>query len=360
MDFTTKINNLSKTIDERKDKVFNEESTKNSLILPFIQALGFDVFDPDEVLPEYTTDIGTKRGEKVDYAIMYNGSPVTIIECKPYRDKLASHNSQIVRYFNVSPAKFAIITNGVDYEFYTDVDNKNIMDQTPFMSFDITKITPLQIEELKNFTKNLIENIDSFYENISIVKHQREVKILLHKELTSEPSDEFVRHFASGVGVKRVTSNVLETFAKIVKKSRTEIIGELVNDRLNEALNKEKQRTEEELLENEEETTKFKRGIETTEDELQAYYVVRSIVSDESDMNRITKRDVKSYFNVLYDDNNRKPICRFYFNNPNNMQIGIFGTDKEETKFHIDKIDDIYKYKKQLIDIVVYYEETFN
>ena len=128
MSFYDDIKNFSQRIVTLKDSIQTEEATKMSLIVPFFQLLGYDVFNPAEFCPEYTADVGIKKGEKVDYAIIVNDEPSILIECKWCGDSLDKHGSQLFRYFGTSPAKFGILTNGVLYRFYTDLDESNKMD----------------------------------------------------------------------------------------------------------------------------------------------------------------------------------------------------------------------------------------
>ncbi|GHU96731.1 hypothetical protein FACS1894156_8070 [Bacteroidia bacterium] len=138
MDFKDSLVQLAARIEKLKGNIATEEATKNALIMPFIQALGYDVFDPTEIVPEFTCDIGTKKGEKIDYAIMQNGKPAVLIECKHWQQNLELHDNQLLRYFNVANAKFGILTNGITYRFYTDLEAPNKMDEKPFMEITLT------------------------------------------------------------------------------------------------------------------------------------------------------------------------------------------------------------------------------
>ena len=129
MDFIDEIKQYSKRVSNLKDSLSTEEATKTSLIMPFFALLGYDVFNPEEFVPEYTADVGIKKGEKVDYAILSNGEPVMLIECKAVKEELKKHDSQLFRYFGTSKAKFAILTNGIIYRFFTDLDEPNKMDE---------------------------------------------------------------------------------------------------------------------------------------------------------------------------------------------------------------------------------------
>ena len=137
MDFKDSIKQISERIETLKANLPTEEATKTALIMPFINALGYDVFNPLEVLPEMCCDIGTKKGEKIDYAIMKDGEPIILIECKHWEQDLNLHDNQLLRYFNVSKAKFGVLTNGITYRFYTDLSEPNIMDEKPFLEINM-------------------------------------------------------------------------------------------------------------------------------------------------------------------------------------------------------------------------------
>ena len=136
MDLIDTLTALSNRIPKVLKTIQTEEATKNALIMPFIQALGYNVFDPFEVAPEYTADVGTKKNEKVDYVIMREDRPCILIECKSSSTNLnINHASQLFRYFGVTEARFAILTNGIDYKFFTDIEAPNKMDERPFSNF---------------------------------------------------------------------------------------------------------------------------------------------------------------------------------------------------------------------------------
>lgn len=137
MEFSEQLLQFAKRVDVLKDSISTEEATKTSLIMPFFSLLGYDVFDPSEFLPEFTADVGIKKGEKVDYAILQDGKPVIIIEAKSVQRNLEKHDSQLFRYFATTSAKFAILTNGIRYRFFTDLDNSNKMDELPFLDFNL-------------------------------------------------------------------------------------------------------------------------------------------------------------------------------------------------------------------------------
>ncbi|MFD2551365.1 type I restriction endonuclease [Bizionia sediminis] len=348
MELFSKLKGLAEKVEQLKDKIDTEESTKHAFTLPFINILGYDTFNPTEVIPEFTADLGLKKGEKVDYAIIQNDNPILIIECKHWKQNLDVHNSQLFRYFHVSKTRFALLTNGIQYRFYTDLEESNKMDEKPFLEFDITKLKESTVKEIEKFHKSKFD-ISLIVDNASNLKYTREIKSLIDQEI-SEPSQDFVKLFANKAYNGRLTSKVMEEFTEIVNKAFNQIISEKVNDRLNSALNKEqeKQQAEEEI----EEQPKSK--IETTEEELEGYRIVVAILRRKIEKNRIVYRDTQSYFGVLLDDNNRKPICRLHLNS-GTKYISLFDQNKTEIREKIESIDDIYKFENQLLNTIENY-----
>ena len=348
MEIQAQLKALSEKIDVLKDQIQTEEATKTAFTLPFINLLGYDIFNPTEVVPEFTADIGLKKGEKVDYAIFQNGSPILIIECKHWREDLDVHNSQLYRYFNVTKARFALLTNGIEYRFYTDLDETNKMDEKPFLGFDITNMKDQIVTEIIKIHKSNFD-VDKIFNNASSLKYTKEIKKIFNQEL-NEPSDEFVRLFASKVYSGKLTEKIKIQFKELVQKAITQQISEKVNDRLQNALNKEEEKQIQEEVVIEEESK-----IVTTDEELEGYRIVVAILRRIIDKNRIAQRDTQSYFGVLLDDNNRKPICRLHFNG-STKYIGTFDKDKKETRYPIEAIDDIYNFEDQLIETIGFYE----
>ena len=334
MELFNQLKGLADKVEQLKEQIGTEESTKHAFTLPFINILGYDAFNPTEVVPEFTADLGLKKGEKVDYAIFQQGEPILIVECKHWKQDLNVHNSQLFRYFHVTKTRFALLTNGIIYRFYTDLEETNKMDEKPFLEFDITKLKESTVKEIEKFHKSKFD-VSSIVDNASNLKYTREIKALIDNEI-KDPSQDFVKIFASKSYSGRLTSKVMEEFTEIVSKAFSQIISEKVNDRLNSALNKEEEKQKTEDAETEEEP---KSKIETTEEELESYQI---------DKSRIVHRDTQSYFGILFDDNNRKPICRLHLNG-GNKYISLFDENRKETKTQIESIDDIYKFEDQLL-----------
>lgn len=349
MDFKDSIKQLGERVNTLKDQIQTEEATKNAFIMPFLQALGYDVFNPLEVVPEFISDIGLKKGEKIDYAIFKDGLPTILIECKHWKENLSVHDGQLLRYFHVSKAKFGILTNGICYRFYTDLVDANKMDEKPFLEFNINEIKDIQIEELKKFHKSVFDTA-SIVNTASELKYTNELKQLIQQEFIN-PSEAFVKHFAKQVYPSNVSAKVLEQFTNLTKKSIQQHIADLINERLTAAIKKEddKVKEEEALIASKLEEVK----VVTTEEELEAFMIVKSILRQKVKVDRIHYRDAQSYFAILLDDNNRKTICRLYLNGGKKF-IGTFDEQKNEKKVELTSLDDIFSCSDALLNSIDY------
>ena len=356
MDFKDTIKQLSERIEKLKGNITTEEATKNAFIMPFINALGYDVFNPLEVLPEMTCDIGMKKGEKIDYAIMQEEEPVILIECKHWSQDLNLHDNQLIRYFNVSKAKFGVLTNGIIYKFYTDLEEPNKMDSKPFLEVNLTDIRDSQIEALKKFHKSYF-NIDNVLSSASELKYMSELKNVIAKEI-SDPSPEFVRYFSRQVYDGMITAKLLDQFTSLTKKAFSSYMNESISDRLRTALKTEEIQELKQLPENNEvnDAEEIEKKIVTTEEEMESYFIVKSILRSNVDIARVVHRDTQTYFGILLDDNNRKPICRMYFNGISKKYVATFDENKKEIKHEIHDLNDIYEYSDILIQTVKNYD----
>jgi len=354
MDFKDQIKQLAERVEKMKPQLLTEEATKNALIMPFIQTLGYDVFNPLEVVPEYISDVGMKKGEKVDYAIMNEGSPVILIECKGVNDKLVNHDAQLIRYFHSTPAKFAILTNGQLFKFYTDLDDTNKLDDKPFLEFDLSSIKEQQVSELRKFHKSYFD-IDNILSTASELKYSNEIKAILNQE-SEEPTEAFIKFFTNQVYAGNSTAKVVEQFRSIVKKSVSQWISDMVSNRLKSALEKESESDKQEAEKTDESTENQepKSNIETTEEELEGFYIIKGILRQKVSSERIFHRDTQTYFGIILDDNNRKPICRLWLNG-NKKYLELFDEKKAGTKHEINSLDDIYNHTEHLLKTVEFY-----
>lgn len=356
MDLKDQLKQLSERIERLKDNIHTEEAAKNAFVLPFLQAIGYDVFDPMEVIPEYTADIGLKKGEKVDYAILKNGQPIILIECKHLTEDLVVHSSQLLRYFHTSKAKFGILTNGIVYRFYTDLEAQNKMDTVPFLDINMLDLKENQIEEIKKFHKSYFD-VDSIVTTANELKHLMALKNQLMAEF-SNPSENFVTFFTKQVYNGRLTAKVLEQFTILVKKSFVQFINDLITDRLKSALKKETEPSEKPEDKSQFATIESATDkVVTTTEEMEAFFIVKSILRTRVSADRVFYRDFQSFFSILLDDTIRKTVCRLYLHNTKKMQIGIFDLqDKKEKYFDLVSLDDIYKYSELLIQALDIYK----
>ena len=355
VDLADRLQEISGRIRARADKVTTEEATKTAMVMPFIaHILGYNVFDPSEVIPEYTADVGTKKGEKVDYAIFQDEQPILLFECKQFgapldRDQI----SQLYRYFSVTDVRFGVLTDGGVYQFYSDIEEQNRMDMHPFLEFNLLDPDTVDVVELKRFTKTQFD-ADTILANARDLKFTREVLRLLHTEW-QDPSEDFVRLLASRVydGVK--TKRVMEQFTRATKKAQRQFVAGQVNERLKVALSSAD--TEDEDTQPEESDTEDSTGIITTEEEWQAYYAVSAILSDAVDPQRVTIKDYLNHCNILLDNNRKQPICRLYFNSTQ-KKVGLIDDGRELEKVPLNAIGDLFDFADHLRETVYRYLES--
>ncbi|HZH98891.1 MAG TPA: type I restriction endonuclease [Fimbriimonadaceae bacterium] len=359
-DLIDDIRAISAKIEKSRDLVSTEEATKNAFVMPFIAALGYDVFDPTEVTPELVADVGIKKGEKIDYAILKSGNPIMLFECKHHGANLdTEHASQLFRYFSCTECRVAVLTNGVEYRFFTDLEAPNKMDSKPFLVFKITDFPESLIPELKKLTKAAFD-IDAVLSTANELKYMREIKTLLAQQLVA-PNDDFVRFCAIGIGIPRLTPAVKEQFTQLTRKALGEFISDRLSDKLKSALGASapdvsyETRVATEFVDSESKQDKDPE-IKTTEEELEAYYIVKAILRDVVDVRRVNHRDQKSYFGILLDDNNRKPIVRLHFNAQKQKYIGLFDEARNEERVPISDADDIYAHAERIRATIMRYE----
>jgi predicted type IV restriction endonuclease len=361
VDFIDKIRELSARIPKQLDLIQTEEATKNALIMPFIASLGYDVFNPGEVTPELNADVGIKKGEKVDYAILRDGKPIILFECKHHAADLGkTHASQLYRYFSVTEARFGVLTNGLQYWFYTDLEAPNKMDGKPFFEFNMLDVRESAVEELKKFTKSAFD-LNNILTTANELKYTREIRRIMAEQL-QEPSEDFVKFFAAQIYTGKLTQAVRGQFAQLTRQALRAFINDQINERLKTALTAE---TAPAAPAEAPPATVAPAAVfvetptvVTTDEEREAYLVIKAILRDLVDVRRIAMRDVQSYCGILLDDNNRKPICRLHFNGAQKY-LGFFDGAKDgqkEDRQPIEQIDDLYRYAERLRMTVTRYE----
>lgn len=363
MSFEDDIKEFTKTIPDKLEHIDSEETSKIALITPFLRLMGYDTTNPAEVKAEYTADVGTKQGEKVDFAILENGEPLIFIECKSATNELTNDNiSQLFRYFSITDIQIGILTNGVEYKFFTTGEDNNRMDEKPFLDIDLLNLTKKDIKELEKFKKSNFD-IDEVVSRADNLKYRNLIKKTLLSEF-EEPSEDFIKAIGQQVYEGRLTPNIKERFGNIISVAINEIINEKVNKTLSDAVaSNETQQEDNNAVEAEEEIID-EDGIITTDVEKEGYFIVRSIASEVVDPDLIAIRDRKHYCNILFDNNQRYPIVRFYFNNEDHLRVEFYDEitltsngGKIGEKVDIENVSDLYKYKERILKVVNDYLE---
>jgi hypothetical protein len=357
--FEDEIKEFTKSIPAKLEHIDSEETSKIALITPFLRLMGYDTTNPAEVKAEYTADVGTKQGEKVDFAILEDGHPIIFIECKSATNELSTDNiSQLFRYFSITDIQIGILTNGIEYKFFTTGEDNSRMDEKPFLDIDILNLTKKDIKELEKF-KKVNFDIDEVVSRADNLKYRNLIKKTLLSEFEN-PSEEFIRAIGKQVYDGILTQNVKEKFGTIIAVAISEIINEKINKTLSDAVaSNEEEQEDNNAVEAEEEINE---EVVTTELEKEAYFIVKSIASEIIDVNRVAMRDRKHYCNILFDDNQRFPIVRLYFNNANHLRVEFYDNitltkngGKIGDKIDIEDVSDLYSHKKRILNVIKEY-----
>ncbi len=334
------------------DKIQTEEATKTAFVMPFLQMLGYDVFNPLEVVPEYISDVGLKKGEKVDYAICFDGVPAILIECKACNSELSLDNEgQLLRYYHVSKAEFGILTNGIVYKFYTDLEEKNKMDAKPFLEINLLEPDKVKVSELEKFCKTNFDAVN-IRKTADMLKCANAVKGAVAAELDS-PSDEFVKIIFKKIGCCGSIFNdkAKDKISPLVKSAIDAMINEKVKASLSSALDATAKDAA--AIDAVHQPT-TESAITTTDEEIQAFNIIRAIASEVLSPERIVMKDAKTYCAILFDNNNRKPIARLLFNNLERLQIVLFDGEVED-KVNLDKLEDLFMLRSRIVVTVKKY-----
>jgi hypothetical protein len=351
VEFEERLAALATKVKSQRGDIKTEEATKNAFVMPFISTiLGYDVFNPIEVVPEFIADVGMKKGEKIDYAIMREGDVQILIECKISTGALRiEHASQLYRYFAVTKARIAVLTNGEVYQFFTDLDAPNMMDSKPFLVLDLANIDESLVPELVKLTKDVFD-LDSVINAAEELKYIGQLKRLVASQF-KEPEDEWIKFLTTRVYDGSFTQKVKEQFRTLVPKATAQFLNDQVNERLKTAL------VSPSFVSDVPDVPVEAMGsgaiahaeqavgdIVTTPEELEGFNIVKAIACSEVKPQRIVHRDGQSYFAILLDDNNRKTIARLHFNQKKQKYVGTFDDNKVETRHPIASLEDIYQY----------------
>lgn len=322
MDFVDKISDWQSHAREQiklieMDPDPKEEDTKIAVIQPFInKVLGYNTANLNEVKSEVNTDYGSF---KIDYAIFKDGAPIILIECKKCADILdKKYLNQLKTYYpgiKGAKSKFGILTNGIQYQFYTDIQDENILDSKPFFEFNLLNINDSDIKILSYFNKS--EDINNARQIAEELKKRKDLRNKI-EELLEDPPKDFVKFMAKQVGVSFVGESVVKEYTSLIR----DVIDEYISDKTNKNLN-------------------------PTNIELEGYYIVKTLLKDIECSGKISFKKTDNSIIILYKDSNEKPICNLYLNDIIKY-IGLFQKDVEK-KIVINEIDDIYKYSDKII-----------
>lgn len=293
----------------------SEETTKQALILPFLDILGFSPFDPTKVKAEHGADFpGAKVNERVDYALFCHAVPVMFIEAKAYNENLTNHCPQLSRYFNATPeVTIAAITNGREWRFFTDLENKNVMDQAPFLTIDFDNLDVSMLDRIYRFRHDEFqpEALRTLAEeSIYLTAFAR----VISSSLRAVDSD-FVRYVAGRAGIQRqFNQRFIDSITPLVRQAVERAISETVVSGLSstpldppqvEPSAPAQAHEEADIVDPE------NSRIVTTYAERRVFDVVRDILSSDVDLQ---SKDTETYYNVLYKGKSTRWIVRYYGN----------------------------------------------
>ncbi|ELS02056.1 hypothetical protein Xen7305DRAFT_00017670 [Xenococcus sp. PCC 7305] len=358
MDFIDRVKAFAASVPQKLDSIKTEEATKNFLIMPFIQQiLGYNPFDPNELIPEYDANVGASKKFKLDYAILQDGQPVILVECKCYGIDINHdrHYTQLFSYFASTDARIGVLTDGVVYHFFADLDRNNRMDKKPFLVIDLLNLNESVIKELSKLTKSAFD-VSNAISSASELKYVGGIKALLRQQLKA-PNDEFTKYFFRELCPENAyTGRLKQDFLGYTLRGIKEFITEEMKNLLDDAVNPPKVDPKDDL-----EDLHTGEKTEFTEDERDGFYILRGILSSVVKPSRITYRDTQNYCNILLDNNGSRQIVRLHFNNPKNRKLEIYSIDingdKSSEKVSIVELDEIYKHADQFKAIVDAYEQ---
>ena len=303
--------------------ITNEEATKTALILPMLSALGYDIFNPYELIPEMDCDL-SRAGDKVDYAISINGSVRIIIECKHHKCNLSSHAPQLMKYYAASEAKCGILTNGIEYWFYSDTVKANIMDKEPFFKFNILEMGNDIVEELHMFTKERFS--DEAIQRYIRESELRDKIIKSYRANVTKMSDQFIELILESAGVAKSYDNI--GLCREILASETGFESAVQQTQENKHSSKE----ESSLVD-----------------------AARLILHDFTDPSKVFSVKYKEH-ETLFMENQSKWLCRAYEGNG----IIIFPPASERSTMDFSNASDLYKYKEHLLNAAKSYDQHTN
>jgi hypothetical protein len=320
MPFNEDISRLAEQIAQRKEHCKgNEEATKQALILPFFQVLGYDIWNPKELVPEFKAGWAVK--EKIDYAIFIEGKHAWFVEAKAVGENLANYDPQLAKYFNATPeVKVALITDGLTYKFFTDSHQPNMMDPEPFFEFNIEALSPQDIDLLSNFRRDTFDVGSVLLKAENMVYFNGFMRKM--KSMFNNPSEEFVKFIAADIYPSKFTSKALERLQPLVKQALQTTLVSMVSKGLIQGI------ADEAVEQGEVDAPKKQEKpdptpIITTEEELAAYAKIVGIIEEVAGPgHKINYKDTQTYFSIQVDKP-AKWFARLHFNNQKRNYIAF-------------------------------------
>ena len=357
--FSDKLKEFCGRVKNMRSKIKTEEATKTSLIMPFFSLLGYDVFNPLEFVPEFTADVGIKKGERVDYAIVdKKQNPLILIESKFCGENLNKHSGQLFRYFSVTSAKFGILTNGIVYQFYTDLEELNKMDSAPFLVVNLLSLKDSVIPYLQHFEKSAF-NVATLTAKANELRYHDQIKQFLAKQLTS-PTDGFITFVMSDIYKGRKTQRVIEDFRPLVKRAFTQLINDKANERLKSAMDSELTAVDvpEKIAPAAEppKVDETSAQVETVSPELnlehlETFFTIKALVHEVIADKKLTFSDGENQLEVSLGDAQDDWLCRYDYSE-NRLFINLPSGDKPFIKRQLRSADDVFLYKNLLCQCV--------
>lgn len=369
MGFAEDLRSLSIRVPGILDYTQNEAHTRSALVNPFLQALGYNTSDLREVVPEFGANVnapGVTQNKKVDYAILQDGKPQILVEVKHHRTRLDSGYASLAAYFAAAAGtEVGILTNGVVYRVYTDIERENLLDRRPFLTINMAQLSEESLADLAFLTRDGFD-VDRLKERAQDLRYIKGIKSLL-KEQYDSPSDDFVKFFFRELCPHNsFVGNLKQAFVETyVPTALQEFLREEIDALFDEVREMREIASLPEPSTPETETAvdtarEEESSIETTEEEWQGYAIIKSLLNGKVDLDRVAIRDCISYCGILLDNNNSKPLCRLHFNT-RNKRISLFDREgstaaDREDKIEIGSINDLYQYGDRLAATLAAYD----
>ena len=337
MSLLEKLHEFAKEAAYKKDKVKNENETTTSLVLPFFKFLGYEYTNPEEVSQQHPAPFAGNNNLKVDVAIIVKEKPAIVAEVKHHDEVLdkKKHISQLGKYFSGAGASFGILTNGIVYKFYTDVDAKNLIDPEPFFEFDVLDVETHEsiVLLLELFAKKTC-NLDKARAEAEKLKSISKVKKLFSELQTLKPTDEMSKlllYIMGEVFKQRKTQKAIPKFVPIVKRGFQEYIEDCITE------------------ETESSKAKSNKNIKMAIEEIEGFAIVKLVLNEMVDVERLFCRHPqnRSYMAIHIDDHKLKRVCRFWFNGKQKY-ITIPDEQNKPLRYDVASVYEIYQYADEL------------